>query len=313
MSVYETFAKRKQKAENAGKPIIYRDDILPEPFRVQVAHIWKDTIANPVHFLMANMLPHDGLWVHIHDTLARELGIFKLWDRGKTHQECCKRFLLHHNNVDQVLSLIEISFRVVDTDVRGMQDFATYQTNFQPADDAIAELNHRFREHGIGYQYQGGRIIAVNSEYLHSEVVEPALSLLHDANFDGASQEFVAAHEHYRKRNYKEAIANAASAFESTMKTICDRRGWAYVRDTASALIEVLFSNDLMPPEMKNHFTGLRSALEGGVPTLRNQAGRGAHGQGSTPVTVPDYLAAYCLHLTAANIVFLVEAHNAKP
>ena len=31
------------------------------------------------------------------------------------------------------------------------------------------------------------------------------------------------------------------------------------------------------------------------------------------PVVVPDYLAAYCLHLTAANIVFLVEAHNAKP
>lgn len=78
-------------------------------------------------------------------------------------------------------------------------------------------------------------------------------------------------------------------------------------------LIDTVFSNDLISPEMKSHFNGLRSALESGVPTLRNQAGRGAHGQGSTPVEVPDYLAAYCLHMTAVNIVFLVEAHNAKP
>ena len=184
---------------------------------------------------------------------------------------------------------------------------------WQPADDAIAELNHRFREHGIGYQYQGGQIIAVNSQYLHSEVVEPAISLLHDANFEGALQEFMAAHEHYRKGNYKEAIVNAGSAFESTMKTICEKRNWAYSRDTASALIDTVFGNHLIPPEMRSHFTGLRSALESGVPTLRNQAGRGAHGQGSATVNVPDYLAAYCLHLTAASIVFLLDAHNAKP
>ena len=313
MPIYETFEKRKRKSENAGKPVIHRNDVLPHPFRVQVAHIWNDTIGNPVHFVMANVRPHDGLWVQIHDTLAREIGIFRLWGAGRTHQECCELFLLHHSNVDQVLSLIEIAFRVVDTDVRGMQDFATYQTNFQPADEAIAELNHRFREHGIGYQYQGGQIIAVNSQYLHSEVVEPAISLLHDANFSGALDEFMAAHEHYRKGDHKEAIANAGNAFESAMKTICDKRGWAYDRATASALIEVLYSNALIPPEMKNHFTGLRSVLQGGVPPLRNQAGRGAHGQGSTPVAVPDYLAAYCLHLAAANIVFLMEAHNAKP
>ena len=187
-------------------------------------------------------------------------------------------------------------------------------TTWQPADDAIAELNHRFREHGIGYQYQGGQIIPVNSEYLHSEAVEPAISLLYDANFSGALEEFMAAHEHYRKGDHKAAITSAGSAFESTMKTICDRRKWNYdPKATASKLIEVLYDNEIIPSEMKTHFTGLRSALEGGVPPLRNQAGRGAHGQGSTPVAVPDYLAAYCLHLAAANIVFLVEAHNAKP
>ena len=249
----------------------------------------------------------------MNETLATEMGLFTLWQGGRSHQECCEQFLLNHDKVDDVLSIIEISFQLVDENVRGHQRRVGNQTSWQAADDAIAELNYRFREHRIGYQYHGGQIIAVNSQYLHSEVVEPAISLLYDANFDGALQEFMTAHEHYRKGNYKEAIVNAGSAFESAMKTICDQRGWAYVRDTATALIEVLYNQDLIPSEMKNHFTGLRSALEGGVPTLRNQAGRGAHGQGSTPIAVPDYLAAYCLHLTAANIVFLVEAHNAKP
>jgi hypothetical protein len=36
------------------------------------------------------------------------------------------------------------------------------------------------------------------------------------------------------------------------------------------------------------------------------------HGQGPEPKSVPNYVAAYALHATAANILFLVEAHRAK-
>ncbi len=312
MPVYETFAKPKQEVANTGKPVMYRDDILPGPFRVQVLHIWRNTIGYNDGWFAAGLMDFSAPWAKMHETLATEMGLLTLWQRGGSHRECCEQFLLHHDDVDDVLSLIEISFRLVQGILREHQRRIGYQTRWQPADDAIAELNHRFREHGIGYQYQGGQIIAVNSQYLHSEVVEPAISLLHEANFEGPLQEFMAAHEHYRKGNYKEAIANAGSAFESTMKAICEERSWTFGRTTASALIETLFSNALVPPEMKNHFDSLLSAMKSGVPTLRNQAGRGAHGQGSVPVEVPDYLAAYCLHLTAANIVFLVEAHNAK-
>ena len=314
MPVYDTFAKRKQMAQNSGMPVIYRDDILPQGFRVQVAHILGGTIGHNDLLLSASIMHPDTLWQNIDHILSRELGKFTLWESGRSYQDRCIQFLLNHGNIDEVLSLIEIAFQIVDTTIREMQQRVGYNTRSQPSDDAIDELNHRFREHGIGYQYQGGQIIAINSQYLHSEVVEPAISLMHDANFDGALQEFMAAHKHYRERNYRDAIANAGSAFESTMKTICDRRNWSYdPKDTASRLIRVLFGNHLLPPEMESHFTALRSTLESGVPTLRNQAGRGAHGQGSNPVPVPDYLAGYCLHLTATNIVFLVEAHNANP
>ena len=286
MPIFETFAKRKQKVENAGKLVIYSYDQLPEAFRVQVIHILRSEIPDP------------RIWELVHSMMAREMGVFDLAPSlpiTRRLEERCEDFILNDDDVDQVLSIIEIFFRGIN-------------------DNATTELNHRFREHAIGYQYQGDQIIQVDSQYLHSEAVGPALSLLHTANFEGASQEFLRAHEHYRKGNYKEALVNAASAFESTMKTICDKRGWNYdpKKATASGLTEILFNNNLIPSELKSHYGGLRSVLESGVPTIRNQPGQGAHGQGGNPIEVPEYLASYVLHLTASNIVFLVEAHNAK-
>jgi hypothetical protein len=182
------------------------------------------------------------------------------------------------------------------------------------AADAIDKLNHRFREHAIGYQFAGGQIIPVESQYIHTEAVEPAISLMYDAQFDGPLQEFMQAHEHHRKGNNKEAIVSAHNAFESAMKTICDRRGWDFgtERATASRLIDIVFRHGLIPPEMQSHFSALRSTLASGLPPVRNQPGQGGHGHGSEVVEVPDYLAAYCLHLAATNIVLLIEAHNAS-
>ena len=300
MPIYETFAKRKQKAENAGTPVVYRYDELPETFREQVVQILRDAIG--ISYVPAH--PNDP-WRFIYDTLIREMGVPSLV-KGMSpqrygHSEICFRFLREYVDIDQVMSLIELSFQLIATK-RGNRD------------GSIVELNHRLLEHSIGYQYQGGQIIPLDSLHLHQEVVEPAITLLHDAGFEGALEEFMVAHRHYREQKYKEAITASGNAFESTMKAICEKRGWGDnpKQATASALIRILFDNDLIPSELKSHFTSLRTALESGLPTVRNQAGRGAHGQGATPIDVPDYLVAYCLHLAAANIVFLIEAHNAK-
>ena len=312
MPIFETFAKRKQKAENAGKPIIYRYDVLPYGLRVQVAHIWRSAIGFPGDFV--HPIQPD-LWKVINNILVPEFEVFRLVETAtdpNNHTEQCVRFLLESQDVDRVLSLIELSFLVIDTKIRqfrlgGPQALDVLQT----PDNAIDDLNRRFLEHAIGYQYQGGQIIEVNSQYLHSETVEPAISLLHDARFEGALQEFMSAHKHYRERNNKEAITEALKAFESTMKTICDRRGWSYPQNaTANPLIEVLFKSNLIPSEMQSHFSALRTTLESGVPTIRNR--KAGHGQGSETVEVPDYLAAYALHLTATNIVFLINAHNSS-
>jgi len=177
-------------------------------------------------------------------------------------------------------------------------------------DDAIAELNHRFLEHGIGYQYDSGHIIKVDSTFTHATIVKPALILLADPTFANAQQEYLQAHEAYRHGDYPKCLVEALKAFESTMKIICGENGWAYNQnDTASKLIGVVISSGLLSGSLQSQLTALRSLLESGTPTVRNKLG--GHGQGSTVVNVPDYIAAYALHTAAANIVLLVSAHQA--
>ena len=105
-------------------------------------------------------------------------------------------------------------------------------------------------------------------------------------------------------------MVEALKAVESTIKSICDARKWPYDQHvTVKPLIKVVLDNDLIPKSVQWQLTLLPALMEG-VATPRNRMG--GHGQGSQPVAVPRYLAAYALHLAAANIVLLVEAHRAK-
>lgn len=74
----------------------------------------------------------------------------------------------------------------------------------------------------------------------------------------------------------------------------------------AKKLLSVAFDNDLIPSYLQSEFSALRALLESGTPTVRNRSG--GHGQGPAVVDVPDYIAAYALHLTGASILLLVGA-----
>ena len=132
--------------------------------------------------------------------------------------------------------------------------------------------------------------------------------MLSDPIYKGANEEFLNAHEHYRERRYKECLNECLKAFESCLKTICQKRGWTYENKKANAkdLIQIVFDNGVIPSFMQSHFSALKSALESGLPTVRNR--QSGHGQGSTQIIVPEYIAAYALHLTASNILLLAKA-----
>ena len=135
---------------------------------------------------------------------------------------------------------------------------------------------------------------------------------LSDPIYEGANEEFLKAHEHYRNGRYKECLIDCLKAFESCLKTICKKRQWHYdsEKDAAYKLIQTVLNNGLIPAFMKSHFSGLKSALESGLLPLRNR--KASHGQGSEQVVVLEYEAAYALHLTASNIVLLVKADEDK-
>jgi uncharacterized protein DUF7014 len=184
------------------------------------------------------------------------------------------------------------------------------QLTQKAVENAVAELNTRFRQHGVGYQYESGEMIRVDSQLIHAEVVKPVLNLLTSPEYAGANAEFLKAFEHNRKGDTKECLNECLKAFESTMKAIATKRDWTFnSNDTASALIEVCMKNGLIPLLIQSHVGGVRAALESGIPTVRNRLS--GHGQGTRVVDVPQHYASYMLHLTATTIQFLVESEKA--
>jgi hypothetical protein len=312
MTIFETFTKRQKRLANSGKQDVYQYDDLPKEFRIQVIHIWKGAIGAYFEGDYGRHSPANQFWSLIHDILARESGVFSLVQGEIRPDSKCIAFLASADT-GGALDIIELSFRVIETLVSQLDDYDRNQARIKErAADAIEELNGRFQEHGIGYQYMGGYLVRLDSQFAHAEIVKPALSLLNVAGFDGPADEFIRSFDHYRHGRNKEAVAEALKAFESTMKSICGARNWTHPPNaTAIPLIKILIDKGLIPGELENYFSGLRSAMQSGLPTLANKTSR--HGQGAVPIQIPSHFAGYALHLTASNIIFLVEAHKALP
>lgn len=295
----DLFSKR-QARRRGEVPDVYQYDI-PQQLRVQIVQILENVLGYP------NSYGAQGACEFIHKALCHEYGVFSLSESYGSDFESIANFLLQTEQTEQAIDVIELSFRFL---YRYVYDNAhAFSDRKISPDDAIVELNHRFNEHGVGYQYESGKIIQVDSQVIHTEVVRPALTMLSDPMYKGANAEFLSAHEHYRKRRYKECLNDCLKAFESCLKAICDKRGWSYNKtDTAKRLIDTVFKHQLIPTFMQSHFSALRSTLEAGVPTVRNRLS--GHGQGSTVVPVPESIAGYALHLTASNILLLARANE---
>lgn len=139
---------------------------------------------------------------------------------------------------------------------------------------------------------------------LKQEMVKPALGALARPGFSGALEEFRTSLDRSREGMTKEAALEATKALESTIKCICDVRGWPYPpHATAKPLFDVIIQHGLVPPWME------RGLME--VATIRNSAS--AHGQGPEPRPLPAHIADLAVNLAAAHIVALLAAHNAAP
>ena len=300
MGIVDIFSKR-QRRMRGELPDAYQYDDLPIGFRRQFVFILED-VFTPKNESPYHLQSIRSKWFKtIHNLLARELEVFQLTEGENDPWKGVVGFFLNTTNVEHALSVIEISLVSAEA-VQQQKQFLFFNMT---VNDAVKELNVRFSEHGIGYQFESPRIVKVDSQFLHQEVVKPALQLLKAKHYSGANDEFRKAHEHYRHQRYSEAVNECLKALESTLKVICKKREWPFSadKDTAKKLLEIILEKGLVPGYLENKFTGLRSVLESGVPTIRNR--ESGHGAGEEPRHIPQHLAAYVLHLTASAIVFI--------
>ena len=196
---YKIFSKRQQRIQDEN-PDTYQDETIPDQLRVQIFYIWEKVwetaYENNFGELQLSQLAIDA-YMSIEKTLREEYGVLALDgvdDRdedGYGFYWAVRDFLFKTEDTVKVIDVIETSFRYIDQVIRdkfyvpnddGLDEiFGPRHRDIPPdgisPDEAIDQLNGRFREHSVWYQYESGQIVKVDSQDIHSEAVKPAEEL----------------------------------------------------------------------------------------------------------------------------------------
>lgn len=306
MAISNLFSKR-QKALRGEVSDVYSYDVIPSSLLVQIIYIIKDTIGTDKSYSRYGSYDEARkAYKRIYGILCREYGKTHLTGGDSEPEAQVLNFLRLAVNIEEAIDVIELCFKHINTYIKSSECYTDYADINLTPDEAISDLNTRFKENGIGYSFEGNEIIRVDSTYTHSEIAKPTIALLWNVKFQGANDEYMKAHEHYREGRNKECLNECLKAFESTMKIICAEKGWAFDKgDAAKKLIQICLQHGLVPEYMQTQISSLKGLFESGIPTVRNKLG--GHGQGAIPQTVDDRITRYGLNLTGANIIFMIE------
>lgn len=312
MKIFPIYSKKKLR-ENPPEQDVYEYVNIPQSLRVQIVHIFRDAIGSSLHSSYGDS-ESESTYRAVHDAVARETGRFFIGSDRGLYENRIIDVILNEKDIDAFFDVVQLCTQIINNYIR--QNSYSYKINAHTSiepEEAISELNFRFREAGVGYEFVNNQFIRIDSQHMHGEVIKPALSLLSENLYEGANAEFRKAFDEYRQggNHKKDALVEALKAFESTMKSICHKRRWQYnTNDNASNLIKVVLDNSLLPPWQGNNLNGVRAVLES-VATPRNKMG--GHGQGITPTEVPDFYVRFALNITASAIILLAEAEKALP
>ena len=168
MKVFDIFSKR-EKRRRGEVHDVYQHENIPEALRNQVILIWKDVFGQPIHELIGG-LSYPPAYEFIHDVLCREHGkrTLREYNDRYFYDGVCNYFL-NLEETEKVIDVIDVSLQYIDVYVRN-NPYKFRNRSISP-DAAIAELNCRFQEHDLGYQYESGQIIRVDSDFIHSEAM----------------------------------------------------------------------------------------------------------------------------------------------
>ena len=147
------FSKR-QKLTHCESPDVYQYTKFEKTLRVQIIHIIRDAFGEGSYAKQAYKI--------VIKLLCREYGVLELLPdyKKRDSEKHLLDFFLQEQNIDKALDVVELCFKIINTQRR---------SNELDSDEAIAELNARFKENGFGFRFEAGVIIKINSEYMYNE------------------------------------------------------------------------------------------------------------------------------------------------
>lgn len=313
---FETFAQRKRRESRGGAPVVYVYDEMPEQLRRQIGIALSEGIGtfNLSDRYGLNIYASDNedayeRWKEMDRACRKEIHAYRDYIDGDHYMDRVLEALYGIEDIDEVLSIVEMGCIILDMMIDKEGRYAD-STQSDTAAEALAEINRRFDQHGFGYQFESGRIIRKDSEFMHAEGIKPALSLLSAPDFAKANEDFMTAHQHYRAGNFKDAVTAANRAFETMLKIICDLEHWTYGGgDRAKELVTLVNNNGLFTRDFDKGLETYVAMLKTGLPTVRNNAG--GHGEGLAAKAVTSGMARFAINLTASNIVLLGDSYAA--
>ena len=304
--IFETFSYRKRLAERNGEPEVYSYDEAPKQLRHQFSMAFREGIGAYSHFdsILLNANVH---WEMLDKICRKEIHSYLAFTRKQDLDERFSDFLNNVESIDDFLSAIEIGCCILH---HLIGHFPTSRGAESQASDCLKDINRRFEQHAIGYQFEYPHIIRMDSKLTHAELIKPALQLLTAPLFIKGNEDFLNAHRYYRAGDYKDCVTAANRSFESVLKAICDAEGWTYEKgDTAGRLVSLVNQNGLFTHEFDKSFDAYIAMLKSGLPSVRNDAG--AHGEAPAAPVVTTQIARFALNMTASNIILLAESYAA--
>ncbi len=307
-TIFDIFSKRNQEVE----PFIYA---APETLRNKILLFCRDVFSNS----RSNWGTGDytgEFWNEIHQRLLYRHGTLQL-TKGyfKSKVEDTLEFLLTCQD-DEFFDFIEYIFRVkclfhISTDENVLVSelnelFASENVSYELTEMVKEEVVEPVNQYPFGGREQKviktiayPQVIRKDDQVIHSTAIMPALTLLSDLRYKMANQEYLEALEDYRKGDYGDCLTKCGSAFESTMKIICENKKWKYKQtDTASKLLKTIIDKSKLEPFFEQPFII--------IATLRNRLSK-SHGAGAVSKNATQNYARYALNSTASAIVFLVN------
>jgi len=278
------------REQNNEAQEVFKYEQPTDKFKKQLFYFMKDslTIDEFVKLYKAITL-HCGITRAIDETYLENPSTFQ-----QPFVHGFEKLIENQNNINFYLDLIELFLNQYKDDKKIV----------------VQSINKILYLDSFGYQVDEikNQIIRIDSSHTYQEIIKPTLLLLNNLKFKNADNEYRQAFEELKNGNYETVLVEANKAFESTMKIICELKGYGLPKKhTATALIAHLRKNDFITNFQDEKFNGLSKTLESISIARNNQAG---HGQGSVARNLSIIYAEYALRVSASNILLLIEIYN---